>query len=222
MGKFPNLVSLNLSKNNITTLKALNIKEPTEDEPEQFKCLQVLNLSENKIGELGPIKVASLRSLNLRENRIEKTENFEGHQKLVSLDLSKNRIPNLKGIREMPALTTLYLSENKIKSLIGMEGLAALQQLHLRANEIKSIGDEESVPNLESLEYLNLRQNNLEKMDEVKKTQGFPKLKVLIVSCTLYFISPLVDWEEQTTLSSKTTTKNTFMNSSTQSPSWSD
>lgn len=62
---------------------------------ECFKNLQYLNLSNNKISELGPVKAPNLKYLNLNENKIEKVENFEGHAKLEVLILTKNKIPHV-------------------------------------------------------------------------------------------------------------------------------
>jgi Leucine-rich repeat (LRR) protein len=39
-----------------------------------YNKFQFMNLSKNKIVDLGPIKIASLVSLNLNDNRIEKFE----------------------------------------------------------------------------------------------------------------------------------------------------
>jgi len=47
--------------------------------------------------------------LNLSENRIDKGEGFEGHQKLINLNLRKNRLANIAFIKDMPNLVELYL-----------------------------------------------------------------------------------------------------------------
>lgn len=58
--QFPNLISLNLSKNQITSLESFNT--------EHLGGLQILNLSTNKVKILADIKLPHLRRLNLTEN----------------------------------------------------------------------------------------------------------------------------------------------------------
>lgn len=58
MGALPNLVSLNMEKNNVKDFKALNIEEG-------WKTLRVLNLNYNKIAELVPLNVPNLQELSL-------------------------------------------------------------------------------------------------------------------------------------------------------------
>lgn len=59
------LIHLDVQNNSIKDLKALTLDEG-------FKNLQYINLSGNKIIELGSIKSPNLKYLNLSENKIEK------------------------------------------------------------------------------------------------------------------------------------------------------
>eukprot|EP01017_Pseudomicrothorax_dubius_P044368 TRINITY_DN7492_c0_g1_i1.p1 TRINITY_DN7492_c0_g1~~TRINITY_DN7492_c0_g1_i1.p1 ORF type:complete len:162 (-),score=45.21 TRINITY_DN7492_c0_g1_i1:108-593(-) len=82
----------------------------------------------------------------------------------------------------MPTLRELYLSENRIKSFVGLEGCGSLQVLHLRRNNI-DIPTEEDIFQSESIEYLNLRENRVDKLEDIRKIKSnFPKLKTIIVS----------------------------------------
>lgn len=173
LGPLPNLLVVNLRKNNIKDLKGMLVEE-------NFPKLQKIDLSMNKIVELGPIKCPRLVELDLSDNRIEKTEAFEGHQKLEVLSLRKNRLATMTTLKNMPALRELYLAENKIKNFTGLEGLGALKTLHLRKNVIDLL-DEELLAS-DVLEYLNLRENKIEKLEEIKKLKSLPKLKHLIYS----------------------------------------
>lgn len=57
----PNLINLNVRRNNITSLKSLNREGGAEgEEVEYWKSLQWINFSGNKISELGPIKAPNL------------------------------------------------------------------------------------------------------------------------------------------------------------------
>ena len=59
------IIRLELDNNMIKDLKGLLNEE-------SFKNLQYLNLSNNKVTELGAIKAFNLKYLNLSENRVEK------------------------------------------------------------------------------------------------------------------------------------------------------
>jgi protein phosphatase 1 regulatory subunit 7 len=124
----PNLVSLNMEKNNVKDFKALNVEEG-------WKTLRVLNLNLNKVAELVPINVPNLMELSLVENKIEKIETFGGHPKLKKLELRRNKIANLQGLSNLPELNELYLAENKIKSLAGLD-IPNIKILHLRKNVV--------------------------------------------------------------------------------------
>ena len=58
MAALPNLVSLNMEKNNVKDFKALNIEEG-------WKTLRILNLNYNKVAELVPLNVPNLQELSL-------------------------------------------------------------------------------------------------------------------------------------------------------------
>lgn len=68
-----------------------------------------MDLSENKIVELTPIRCPKLLKLDLGDNRLEKGDTFDGHPKLQWLNLKKNRFNNTAFIKDMPELVELYL-----------------------------------------------------------------------------------------------------------------
>lgn len=100
---------------------------------EGFKSLKYLNLTNNKIADLTPIKVP-LVELYLNDNKIEKVETFDGHPKIRVLKLRNNKIGGLTQFANMPELKELRLTRNKIKSVAGLEGIPTLQFLKLRGN----------------------------------------------------------------------------------------
>lgn len=61
------LIHLDLQNNHIKDMKAFALEEG-------FKNIQYINLSNNKISELGVIRPPNLRYLNLNENRVEKVK----------------------------------------------------------------------------------------------------------------------------------------------------
>ena len=66
----------------------------------------------------------------------------------------------------MPKLQELYIQNNNISSLVGIEGVSELKILNVRHNKIEKIEDE-GLPELPALEYLNLRTNKLATMDDL-------------------------------------------------------
>lgn len=63
----------------------------------------------NKVMDLAQIKCPNLLELDLNDNKIEKTEGFDGHPRLTKLYLKKNKILALTNINNMPNLKELYL-----------------------------------------------------------------------------------------------------------------
>lgn len=79
----------------------------------------------------------------------------------------------------MPELRELYLSCNKIKQVLGLE-FPQLVLLHLRSNNIDVF--EEKFPQLDNLAYLNLRENKIDKVEELQKLAELPNLRTLVYS----------------------------------------
>lgn len=73
----------------------------------------------------------------------------------------------LKGIVNMKQLKELYVCENELTDIRGLENLPILHKLSVRNNKIKGILS--PFPNLPSLSYLNLRENQIGKLEELKK-----------------------------------------------------
>lgn len=63
-------------------MKCFNKEPPEGEEVEYWRSLQYCHLNGNKIAELGPVRVPNLIHLDLSQNDIKKTENFDGHPKL--------------------------------------------------------------------------------------------------------------------------------------------
>lgn len=106
---------LNASKNLIASTSFF-------DDPNSYRKLQVLNLSGNKIKELGQIDAPELFRLNLNENEIERI-NWKGHPSLQYLELRKNKLKRLNRLANLPNLIELYLSENEITDFRALENL---------------------------------------------------------------------------------------------------
>ncbi|CAH8443434.1 unnamed protein product [Schistosoma margrebowiei] len=96
---------------------------------------------------------------------------------LHTLELRGNRLNTLNGIDYMINLKTLYCAENLLRRLEGISSLKSLVRLHLRDNRLSRLTD--FTENLTSLEYINLRGNQISKFSEVKRLNCLPSLKFL-------------------------------------------
>lgn len=180
LATLPNLITVNAKRNMISSTKAFN-KEPVDgEEVEYWKSLQSLDMSGNKISELGPMRCPNLLHLDLSQNDIKKLENFDGHPKLEFLDQSSNGVVDTTSISKMPMLQKLYLGFNKIKTMNGFDGLDSLIKLHMKSNLLNQF--DEAFPPIETQEQLNLRSNRIEKIEEIEKLASLPKLKRLTIS----------------------------------------
>eukprot|EP00922_Rhytidocystis_sp_ex-Travisia-forbesii_P031024 GHVS01045744.1.p1 GENE.GHVS01045744.1~~GHVS01045744.1.p1 ORF type:complete len:351 (-),score=25.15 GHVS01045744.1:383-1435(-) len=101
---------------------------------------ELLDLSSNLIGQLGPLRgLHRLRKLNLSNNRIDCLDLFEGHHFLQLLILSHNSIDNLTKLRNFPSLVELDLSHNKLPNLSTLQNMPALRTLDISHNRMKTI-----------------------------------------------------------------------------------
>ena len=105
--KYPDLESLNLSKNEIRAVTS-------------------------ELSRLG----RSLKSLDISENAIERIESLEGFPQLVELNLSRNKIHSFDFQRLPPKLECLDLSENMIGSFSLPGRNQTLRHLRLSGNPV--------------------------------------------------------------------------------------
>lgn len=174
LSKLPNLLRLELSNNKITTLDFFNNEET-------YLNLQYLDLSRNMIRNLTSIKLPKLIHLILSNNEIINTDSFLGHPNLKILELRANKIANISGIKSMPKLEELYLSENSISTLDSLEEMTSLKKIHLRKNNFVTF-DEEKLPELPELVYINLRDNGIKDLNKVAYLKKYGKLEKLVIN----------------------------------------
>jgi Leucine-rich repeat (LRR) protein len=78
-------------------------------------------------------------------------------RQLFSYEKAANLITKLEDFDILPVLTTLHLRDNKLENLDGF------------------------TPSLKSLQYVNLRGNNISEYAQVKKFNALPKLRALVL-----------------------------------------
>ena len=167
---FENLVHLNLNGNKVKSLSAF----ATED---GFPKLKKLELASNKIGELTPIMVKSLEYFDITDNKIEKYDTWNGHPTVRIFKAVDNRFKNLSVIKDMPNLQEAYLALNPITSFSGYDNVANLKMLHLRKTKIDKF--EEELPEMASIESINLRETKISSLAGLKNIFQFGSLRNL-------------------------------------------
>ncbi|XP_023774583.1 leucine-rich repeat and guanylate kinase domain-containing protein isoform X2 [Cyanistes caeruleus] len=162
----PYLVELNASKNKLTTY--FSFKAP--------KNLKEADFSHNQIPKMQDLSAYhSLTKLLLDFNEIEEIRGLEKCHSLSQLGLSHNRLTTIQGLENLP-IRILNLSFNQIEKVNGLKTLKALQRLDLSKNKINSLqGLEEH--NL--LEVINLEDNQVAELSELKWIEDLPLLRVL-------------------------------------------
>ncbi|XP_078578224.1 leucine-rich repeat-containing protein 23-like [Branchiostoma floridae x Branchiostoma japonicum] len=126
--------------------------------------LMLLNLTGNRlqrISGLDPCKLRALTTLELRGNGLETTEGL-ALPSLRELYLAANKLEKIEGLRKMPNLKLLHLRDNVISSLSGFtSGMKSLQYLNLRGNQIMTVKEVEKLHHLNRLRTLSLAGNPL-------------------------------------------------------------
>jgi len=137
----PSYPSLKISYLN---LRLMDLK--SLDGIEQFKNLQVLDLSYNSIGDISlkeylkPLKnLKKLKQLYLGNNYIYNVNGLGYLSNLKLLDLKNNNISNLDGLYDLKNLEELNLDNNKIRTLQNLSKLENLKKLTVRNNLLKEL-----------------------------------------------------------------------------------
>ncbi|XP_054699000.1 leucine-rich repeat-containing protein 23 [Grus americana] len=147
---------------------------------EELPYLQIISFAHNRIKDMEGITHPCLASLSLKGNKIQTALGLS-HGKLFSLqilELRGNKLESTAGL-SLPKLKNLYLAQNAIRSLEGLEGLGQLTTLHLRDNQLETLDG--FCSSMKCLQYLNLRNNGINSLQEVAKLQVLPMLQALVL-----------------------------------------
>lgn len=164
LGQYTHLVYLDISYNQVKTLKPL----------ESIPALTQLRARGNALGECldyspaccqaehswatGQDAVGSMLTLaDLRENQIESLRDLSDHFYLECLLLSQNQIKVIDGLSKLRYLQTLDLAHNQISVIEGLDNLP-IRELDLSHNDILSL---EGLQRLPCLSALKISHNNI-------------------------------------------------------------
>ncbi|NWU32794.1 LRGUK protein, partial [Dyaphorophyia castanea] len=162
----PYLIELNASKNELTTY--FDFKPP--------KNLKEVDFSHNQIPKMHDLSAyQSLTKLLLDFNEIQEIRGLENCPSLTQLGLSHNKLTAIRGLENLP-IRVLNLSFNQIEKVTGLKSLRALQKLDLSCNKINSL---QGLEELHLLEVINLEDNQVAELSEIKRIEGLPLLRVL-------------------------------------------
>ncbi|MFK3939097.1 DUF2252 family protein [Alkalihalobacillus sp. NPDC078783] len=176
-----NLITLNLSENQISDLSPLQKLTKLEDlklESNQvtdasplsgLTSLEKLNLRTNSVKDLNPLQpLVQLEKLDVRENGLSSIEVVAHFPKLKELNLRENAVSDLEPIRGLKELVELNLHTNHVQDLDPLRELVKLEVITMRRNQISDIS---VLANLPLLKDLNLRVNQITSIEGLRNHQ---------------------------------------------------
>jgi internalin A len=104
------------------------------------KALMKLDLANNEIVDLGPLKeLKLLQSIDLSKNKIESIEPLALLVNSQYVQLSSNVISDIGPLKDMSNLRSLYIASNKIKSIEVLAGMKKMWTLDLSGNPVDNL-----------------------------------------------------------------------------------
>ncbi|XP_067861278.1 leucine-rich repeat and guanylate kinase domain-containing protein isoform X2 [Heptranchias perlo] len=185
---YTHLQKLELPNNNITDLSCIS----------RMPYLLQLDVSHNALSSLADIKLPkNIKEVNFSYNQISEMKDLSDYQFLFKLNLDNNQIQAIKGLQNCRSLSHLSLAENRLLEISGLDnlpikflcfqgnqltnvrGLANMKRLHkldLSNNKIETlIGLEDH----DLLETINLENNQIRDLNEIKHLRQLLLLRVL-------------------------------------------
>ena len=168
------VLALNLSTNSILTF------------PKEFKLLnlQIANVSKNRITDIpfNAESAPSLMNLDISENSLAAVEGMDGLSSLRTLKMNDNiAVSSLSGLGNLISLEKLNASKCDLQDLNGLEGLSrSFADLDVSGNKIALLGGLSSASaTLVGLKIINLADNAIENLDELKILNKFSGLETI-------------------------------------------
>ena len=132
---------------------------------------------ERGITDLTGLEAAlNLRSLNLRYNHVTNVSALRTLSQLTSLDLSENALSDLSGVATLTQVNFLDVHHNGLTDLTPLSGMKNLWSLTLRDNDYQ--GSLSALSSLRQLEHLDLDQNRIQDLDDLRNLKHLKDLRL--------------------------------------------
>ncbi|XP_059510480.1 leucine-rich repeat and guanylate kinase domain-containing protein isoform X2 [Stegostoma tigrinum] len=162
----PYLLQLDASHNELNSLADLKLP----------KNIKEVDFSHNQISNMNDLSdYQFLFKLNLDNNQIQTIEGLRNCKSLSYLRLAENKLSKVCGLDNLP-IKFLCLQGNKITDVKGLEKLKCLRKLDLSNNKIESL---RGLADHDLLETINLQNNQVRELNEIKHLQNLGLLRVL-------------------------------------------
>ena len=107
---------------------------------EHCKALASLELADNRISDISPIKgLTRIQLLDLSNNEIEDISAVATLEGLQYLELSDNKVKSLDAVKSLERLSSLYVSQNSVSDISPVLQLKKLSSLYLDHTDIEDI-----------------------------------------------------------------------------------
>ena len=159
---------------------------------EYFTSLEILNLEDNRVEDITPLKsLSDLSWLSLRNNQITNLDDI-GFDQLINLNLSylslrhnvedisddqEIRLSDISLLSNFTSLQTLELRDNHISDISPLSDLVNLIYLDISQNPIED-KNFQALGNLNALEYLNLRETDARNLDVISDMNQLEYLNI--------------------------------------------
>lgn len=161
---------------NISTIKGKGKKIKNLKGLEACRALASLDLGDNEITDLTPLKgLTNLQLLDLSNNKIKDLAPLAELKNLQYLQLENNQVTDISALKDLASLNSLYLSKNQVKDISVLNDKKKLWSLYLGGNPVKAL---DPIKELTGLQTLDLRETGVSKVDAI---EGMNELKYLFL-----------------------------------------
>jgi Leucine-rich repeat (LRR) protein len=132
----------------------------------QMRHLRYLDLTDNNLGEIGPLVDAQeLEFLSLEHNAIEDLSPLARLTELQQLNLMHNNLKGVAALKDLVKVEKLWLAGNHLHDIAPLRRLVNLTHLHLADNKIHDIN---ALRNMRNLVFIDLSNNELTEFPQIK------------------------------------------------------
>ncbi len=168
---YTGLITKDLAES-VTTLEAPSSEIRSLEGLQSFSNLERLDLRNNQIADLAPLKQMSLRTVKLSNNLLTSLDALSGSVDMRYLSAERNNLQDITALSKMRQLAWLLLSHNSISDLRPLSGLTKLMWLELLDNEVVDISPLSELTNLTQLDLRNNRIVDISPISALANLEG--------------------------------------------------